>query len=160
LAHVVDLGQRARVVFAAAWIGGQAVLVLTASSRSDHILGFRMFPEASTLEIHLSRVIGGSVIPTRRGEWSAVDAAGQRRHFSWHDRVRDPTLTAIDVRVFASYGLDAQLARLARALDDVAGHIDDDAETDQLRADVVVSRNGREPATVTLLSLRRQRRGG
>jgi hypothetical protein len=160
LAHVVDLGQRARVVFAAAWIGGQAALVLTASWRSDHILGFRMFPEASTLEIHLSRVVGGSLVPTRRGEWSAVDVAGQRRHFAWRDRVRDPTLASIDARVFASYGLDAQLARLARALDDVADHIDDDAETEQLRADVVVSRNGREPTTATLLSHRRHRQGG
>jgi hypothetical protein len=149
---MVSFGQGARVAFAAAWIGGQAALVLTAPWRSDHIFGFRMFPEASTLEIHLSRVVRGSAVPAPHGEWSAVDATGQRRHFSWHDRVRDPTLGSIDVRVFASYGLDAQLARLGRALDDVASHLNDDAETERLEADVVVSKNGRDPEAVTLFS--------
>jgi hypothetical protein len=86
-----------------------------------------------------------------------VDAAGQRRHFAWHDRVRDPTLMAVDARVFASYGVGTQLARLRRALDDVVDHLEEDGETEQLRADVVVSRNGREPSTVTLVS---HRRGG
>jgi hypothetical protein len=114
-----------------------------------------MFPEASLIEVHLSRIVGGQVVPAPRGEWSAVDAAGQRRHFSWHDRVRDPILGALDTRLFASYGVDAQLARLARALDDVAAHVREDAETEQLRADVSVEKNGRAPVTVTLFSVRR-----
>ena len=155
---MLNLGERARVVFAAAWLCGQATLVLTAGARPDHIFGFRMFPEASTLEIHLSRVVGGQVVPAPHGEWSAVDAAGQRRHFAWRDRVRDPTLGSVDERVFASYGVDAQLARLRRALDDVALHLDEDAETEQLRAEVVASRNGRDAVRVALSSISRRGR--
>ena len=135
-----------------AWIAGQAALVLTASLRPDHIFGFRMFPEASTIEIHLSRDAGAGFARTPRGEWSARDASGQLRHFSWHDRVRDPLLSALDARVFASYGVDAQLARLQRALDDVMDHAGEDDETHQLRADVVVRKNGGAPVVVTLLS--------
>jgi hypothetical protein len=149
---VLDLGPRARLVLAACWIAGQATLVLTAGAREDHIFGFRMFPEASTLEIHLARVVGGHVVPAPGGEWSARDAEGQLRHFSWRDRVHDPILSAIDARVFASYGLDAQLARLQRALDDVADHVPEDGETVRLRADVVVRKNGRGAETRTLES--------
>jgi hypothetical protein len=149
---VLDLGPRARVAFAACWIAGQAALVLTAGDRADHVFGFRMFPEASTLEIHLSRVVGGEIVPATGGEWSARDAAGQLRHFSWRDRVHDPILAAIDTRVFASYGADTQLARLQRALDDVADHVPEDGETTRLRADVLVRRNGRGAVAHTLVS--------
>jgi len=155
---VLDLGPRARVVFAACWIAGQCALVVTAPLRSDHIFGFRMFPEASTLEIHLSRITAGATLPVPSGEWSASDARGQLRHFSWRDRVRDPVLAAVDVRVFASYGVDAQLARLQRALDDVADHLDGDDETRRLRADVIVRKNGGEASTRVLFS--HARRGG
>jgi hypothetical protein len=153
---VLDLGPRARVVFAACWIVGQATLILGAGARPDHIFGFRMFPEASTLEIRLSREVGGEVVPAPRGAWSARDAQGQLRHFSWHDRVRDPILSAVDTRVFASYGVDAQLARLQRALDDVADHVPEDGETVRLRADVVVRRNGQGAVERTLQSHERQ----
>jgi hypothetical protein len=155
---VINLGPLARVVFAAVWIGGQAALVLTGSRREDHILSFRMFPEASTLEIHLSRVTAGGVVPLPRGEWTVAGPGGDVRHFSWHDRVRDPVLSALDTRVFASYGVDAQLARLQRALDDVEAHLDGDRETIRLRADVMVSKNGREPVPAVLLG--RPRWGG
>jgi len=153
---VLDLGPRARVAFAACWIAGQASLILTAGARADHVFGFRMFPEASTLEIRLSREVGGQVVPAPRGEWSARDAQGQLRHFAWHDRVRDPILSAIDARVFASYGVDAQLARLQRALDDVADHVPEDGETRRLRADVEVRLNSRAPVARTLMSHERQ----
>jgi hypothetical protein len=155
-------GRRAgygRLFFAAAYLAGQAALIGTAGARSDHIFGFRMFPEASTLEIHLFRETGpssGTPIRALRGDWSAHDRSGQLRHFSWRDRVRDPVLGSIDVRVFASYGVDAQLARLGHALDDVAEHIADDAETRQLRAEVVVRKNGAAPVTVQLTSLPRR----
>ena len=140
------------MVFAALWLGGQAALVLTAGGRPDHIFGFRMFPEASTIEIHLWRDTGVGAMRAPGGEWSARDGAGQLRHFSWRDRVRDPILSSIDARVFASYGVDAQLARLERALDDVADHVPEDSETRRLRAEVVVRRNGGEPTTVSLRS--------
>jgi hypothetical protein len=153
---VLDLGPRARVAFAACWIAGQGALVLTAGARPDHVFGFRMFPEASTLEIHLSRDVDGRVVPAPGGEWSARDGQGQLRHFSWRDRVHDPILSAVDARVFASYGVDAQLSRLQRALDDVADHVPEDGETVRLRADVLVRRNGRDAVARTLASHERQ----
>jgi hypothetical protein len=153
-----DLRPPARASFAALWVLGQAAMVLTAGLRSDHIFAFRMFSEASTLEIHLSRDTKDFNLPAPRGEWAARDHAGQLRHFSWRDRVRDPVLESVDVPMFASYGLDAQLARLRHALDDVADNIEEDNETRRLRADVLISKNGREPTTVTLLShVRRER---
>ena len=105
----------ARVVFAGAWIALQASLVLSAAWRPDGAFGFRMFPEASTIEVHLERDVGGTFVPVTSGGWSARDAAGQLRHFAWRDRVRDPVLSRLDVRAFAAYGADAQLARLQRA---------------------------------------------
>jgi hypothetical protein len=117
-----------------------------------------MFPEASTLEIHLSRVTASPTQPVPGGEWSASDRRGQLRHFSWRERVRDPLLSTLDTRIFASYGVDAQLARLQRALDDVADHLEGDDETMALRADVVVRRNGGDPSTTVLFSHPRQGR--
>jgi len=149
---VLHVGSRARVAFAACWIAGQAALVLTASSRPDHVFGFRMFPEASTMEIHLVREVRGARLATTRGEWRGRDRSGQPRVWSWADRVRDPVLGQLDTRVFASYGVETQLARLQRALDDVADHIPDDVETDRLVASVDFWKNGAERSTVTLLS--------
>jgi hypothetical protein len=148
--RLLDLGPQARVAFAACWIAGQSALVLTAGGRPDGSFGFRMFPEASTLEIHLQRRVGDRLVPAPGGEWSARDASGQLRHFSWRDRVRDPVLSGLDERRFASYGADAQLDRLTRALDDVSDHIPEDAETARIEAVVRVWRNGRGPETVTL----------
>ena len=149
---MVDLSPHARVGFAVLWIVTQAALIVTASRRSDHIFGFRMFPEASTLEIEVSRITAQGTVPAPAGEWAARDREGQLRHFSWHDRVHDPILRSLDTRVFASYGVDTQLARLQAALDDVASHLDGDDETRWLRADVRVWKNGRDPYTTSLLS--------
>jgi hypothetical protein len=109
-----------------------------------------MFPEASTMEIRLARQVARGWVAAPHGEWSARDAQGQRRHFSWHDRVRDPVLASLDEHVFASYGVDTQLARLQRALDDVSDHVPDDGETLRLRADITYWKNGREPRALTL----------
>jgi hypothetical protein len=149
---VLDLGPRARLAFAAAWIAGQIALVVTAKMRSDAIFGFRMFPEATTMQVRLGRVTARGEQPAPAGEWSARDAAGQLRHFSWRDRVRDPVLSSLDARVFAGYGASTQLARLQRALDDVADHTPDDAETVRLVAHLTIWHNGRDPATSTLES--------
>jgi hypothetical protein len=147
-----------RVGFGVVWVAGQIALVLTAPLRADHIFGFRMFPEASTIEIHLTREVGGARFPAPHGEWSARDGSGQLHAFRWSDRVEDPILSTIDRTVFASYGVDTQLARLQRALDDVADHAEarGDAETTRLDADVVVRKNGREPAMVALFSRTRR----
>ena len=157
---MLDLGPRSNVAvaIASAWLAGQAALVLTAGERADHIFGFRMFPEASTLEVRLARVTRDGERAAPGGEWSAHDASGQLRHFAWRDRVRDPVLSSLDARVFASYGAATQLARLQRALDDVANHVPDDGETLKLVAHVTVWRNGREPVRSTLES--HARRGG
>ena len=149
---MIDLGPRARVAFALTWLVAQAGLVLSAARREDGTFGFRMFPEASTLEIHLWRDTTAGSVEAAGGEWSARDASGQLRHFSWRDRVRDPTLGPIGATVFASYGVDTQLARLQRALDDEADHVAEDDETLRLRAEVLVRRNGRAATTVSLVS--------
>jgi hypothetical protein len=150
---VLHVGPLGRVVFATCWIAGQVALVLTAPLRADHAFGFRMFPEASTMDIHLMREVNGVRFAAPHGEWNARGPGGQVHTFSWRDRVHDKTLGAVDGSpVFASYGLDAQLARLQRALDDVADRIASDAETTRLGAQVVVRKNGREPVTVTLFS--------
>ena len=109
------------------------------------------------MEIHLARELNGQRAPAQQGKWQAHDAAGHTIAFSWEDRVRDPVLSALDVRVFASYGVDAQLTRLQRALDDVADHVPDDAETERFVAEVTVWRNGREPMAVSLYSHYRRR---
>jgi hypothetical protein len=143
------------VAFAALWVAGQGLLILTAGRRADHSFGFRMFPEATTMEVRLARELSGGIVPAPGGEWTAGDGHGHGRRFSWHDRVRDPVLGSLDRRVFASYGADAQLARLQKALDDVADHVPDDHDTVRLRAAVLVWKNGREPTPVTLVSHRR-----
>ena len=105
------------------------------------------------MQIHLMREVGGARLTAPRGEWTARDRSGQVHGFSWRDRVRDRTLAEIDTPpVFASYGLDTQVARLQRAVDDVADHIQGDAETTRLGAEVVARRNGGEASTVTLFS--------
>jgi hypothetical protein len=152
--HVGPIG---RVAFSACWIAGQIALVLTAPLRADRAFGFRMFPEASVMEIHLVREVGRARLAAPRGEWSARDRSGQLHHFSWRDRVHDRILDSVDTPpVFASYGLEAQLARLQRALDDVADHIAGDAETTRLGAEVVARKNGREQSSVALFSHTRQ----
>jgi hypothetical protein len=122
---VIDLGVRSRAVFAALWIGGQAALCISAAWRPDGAFGFRMFPESSSITIHVSGV-------TPR---------------EWMERVKDPILSNLDVRVNAAYGAGAQLQRLQAAIDDVAAehHV-------EVTANVMVSVNGREPHEVVLRS--------
>jgi hypothetical protein len=154
---VLDLGPLGRLVFAALYLSGQAVLVLTADKRPDHVFGFRMFSESSTIRIDLAREVaspsghGTVVVPVTAGAWTAHDREGTLHRFAWHDRVKDPTLGSVGVTVFASYGVAAQLARLAAALDDVAAHIPDDADTRRLVAEVTVRKNAHE-ATIAHLS--------
>ena len=154
----LDLGVRGRTLFAALFLAIQAALVLSSPLRPDGVFSFQMFNESSTIAIRLSRrVLGpdGNVItvPTD-GRWEARDEAGGRRWFAWTDRVRDPALVTLGRQVHASYGVDAQLFRLQKALDDVTAHLAHDTETRGLVADVEVHKNGREPFVRRLESAR------
>jgi hypothetical protein len=157
-------GAWGRTAFAAAWILGQLALVVTADARPDAAFGFRMFQESSTIHVHFLREVdamaahGTSLVPVRDGTWVARDSEGTPHRFSWKDRVHEPTLSTFDRTFHASYGADAQLARLGAALDDVASHTlspRDDAETHALVLQITIRRNGRGPRTVTLRSPRR-----
>jgi hypothetical protein len=112
-----------------------------------------MFPESSTITIHLSRETAAGTIPIAGGEWTTKDEHGVAHRFVWTDRVKDPILRNLDVTVNAAYGHKAQLQRLEAALADVVRHADD-GETIALVANVSVSVNGREPREVVLRSAR------
>lgn len=150
-----------RVVFAVAYLSLQTLLIVTAARRPEHAFGFRMFSESCTVRLSLLREVGAPsghgtlVVPALRGEWTAVDADGDRHRFEWKSRVRAPLLSSFDFFFEASYGAAAELSRIQAALDDVATHIDGDAETHRLLADVTVKRNGREPSVVRLASAER-----
>jgi hypothetical protein len=155
---VIDLGPKSRVVFAAAYFAAQAVLIGTSGKRPDHAFGFQMFSESSTLSIHLMRKVdsvtghGTTLVDVHDGEWIARDSRGKEHRFSFRDRVKEPGLTIFDTTIHASYGADAQLARIKAALDDVAAHVPEDSETRALVADVTVRKNGKEPVVIQLTS--------
>jgi hypothetical protein len=150
-----------RVAFAAVWLTAQVALVLTASRRADAAFGFRMFAESSTIAAHLSREVeapsghGTVLVPVQGGEWIAHDADGRPRLVRWRDRVIEPALAAFDVTMHASYSAAAQVERWHGALDDVAGHLADDAETRGLVLDLDVKRNGHESMTFHFTAPRR-----
>jgi hypothetical protein len=154
---VIDLGRRARIVFAITWVAAQAALVVSASRRADHAFGFRMFSESSTIEIHLARETPDGTKSIENGEWTVKDADGIPKKMRWRDRVRDPVLSTLGAPVQASYGAEAQLSRLQAALDDVAAHTPEDVETLKLVADVHVKKNGRDATTIRIESASRRR---
>ncbi len=141
------------MAFAVAWLALQATLIVTAATRSDAVFGFRMFAESSTIRAHLTREVeapsghGVVEVPVRDGEWTAKDKDGVPHLMRWHDRVIEPNLTAFDRVMHASYSAAAQVERWEGALNDVAAHLDDDAETRRLKLELVVRRNGREPVS-------------
>ncbi len=134
--------------------------MLTAGRRVDAAFAFRMFGESSTVRVALYREVLGADGKHNRvhvddGVWSANDAGGLTRRFAWSDRVRRYELARFDTETSAKYGVDATLARLQAALDDVATHTADDADTRRFFLDVTVRRNGREPYVVHLASAER-----
>ena len=145
----LDLDVRGRTLFAGAYLLAQAGLVLTSTLRPDRVFSFQMFNESSTISIRLSRRVlgaqGALVTVSTNGGWEARDENGVSHWFSWSDRVRDPILSTLGRPVHASYGVDAQLFRLQKALDDVAGKLVHDRETRALIADVEIRRNGWAP---------------
>lgn len=134
--------------------------MITADRRSDAAFGFRMFTESSSIRMSLYREVAGedgqrTRVHVEDGVWSANDAGGLRRRFAWTDRVRRNELALFDKETSAKYGVAATLARLQAALDDVATHTADDADTRRFLLDVTVRRNGREPYVVHLASAER-----
>ena len=149
-----------RIAFALVWVSAQVALVLTADRRPDGAFGFRMFSESSTIKIVLYREVVGEDgrrlrVHVEDGVWSARDAGGLKRRFAWTDRVRRRELAWFDTEMSTKYGTRAQLERLQAALDDVATHMADDAETRRFLLDVTVRHNGREPYVVHLASAER-----
>lgn len=148
-------------MFAGIWLVAQGALIMTAGRSPDGAFGFRMFPESSSIKVALYRDVRGADGERTRvhvddGMWAAKDAYGVQRSFAWRDRVRRRELAIFDTEISAAYGVRAQLARLQAALDDVARHTPDDAETERLSLDVTVRYNGREPFVATLLSAPRK----
>ena len=157
----MELRPPARALFSALYLCLQVTLIVTGNRRSDHAFAFQMFGESSTVRLTLLREIeapsghGTLIVPVHRGEWIAADALGTRHHFDWRDRVKVPGLSVFDVTFDAAYGARAQLDRMQAALDDVATHIEDDAETQHLFVDVTLVKNGREPTVTRLVSTAR-----
>jgi hypothetical protein len=146
-----------QIAFALAYVGAQIGLIATAGSRADGAFGFRMFSESSELEAHLVREVGEGEVPVVGGEWIAHDRGGAPRRIKWTDRVRRRELATFDTRIHASYGARAQIARWQAAVEDVASHTPEDAETRRLSVDLVIRRNGREAETVRVSSAPRAR---
>jgi hypothetical protein len=141
------------------WVGVQAALILTASSRADAAFGFRMFAESSTIRASLSREVeapsghGTTLVPVKNGEWVARGPDGYPHQLKWRDRVLEPTLGTFDTTMQAGYSAAAQQERWHAALDDVAAHLDGDAETQALHLVLTVRRNGHDPTEVYLTAL-------
>lgn len=154
---LLDLGPRARVVFALVYVFVMAVVIVGAQFRPDHVFGFQMFNQASNIETHLFRRVRGKrkPVPVVDGTWQARDRRGTLRTFRWNDRIKDPVLGVLDRRVHARYGLEGQLFRVPDALEDVLAHLRNDAETTGLLAEVWASKNGREPELVRFEANRR-----
>lgn len=150
-------------MFAFVWVSTQIALVITADRRPDAAFGFRMFSESSTLKIALYREVAQDDDQVARvhvddGVWSARDDAGSSHRHAWNERVRRQELATFDTEISAKYAALAQLVRLQAALDDVATHVPDDAETRRFLLDVTVRKNGREPYVVHLASVERTHR--
>jgi hypothetical protein len=137
----------ARTGFAAAWLAVQAGLIATAGGRPDRALGFRMFAESGTVQLHVERVLDdGGLIPIGGdGAWEARDCAGELHRFEWGRMVGYPAPWALERELHAPYGADAGAAQARAALEWVAAHTPDDCQTLAFRARVDVRRNGGVP---------------
>jgi len=153
---LLDLGRRGRLAFAVLYVVVMLVVVIGAQHRPDHVFGFQMFNETSTLTIRLYRRVHGSkrndALPDGTFRTRAPD--GSWREIRWNDRVHDPVLGKLERPVHAKYGLAGQLFRLQLALDDFVAHLADDRETEAIIAVVQTLKNGRSPAVVRLKAVR------
>lgn len=148
------LGRKARLAFVALFLGLQAGLILTAELRPDRIFSFRMFNESSKLKFELYREVRGRRglrrVIVRDGVWRAHTPAGNLAEFRWTDRVRFASLSRTSQLTHTPYGLDAQVFRLQKALEDVAAHIPEDTDTRALIAVADTLKNGRPAGRITL----------
>jgi hypothetical protein len=153
---VLDLGPRARVVFASVYVLVMIAVVVSAQFRPDHVFGFQMFNESSTVNIHLFRRLRGQSVlePLRNGGFED-HSHGAVRTLSWLERVHDPVLSQLDTPTHAKYGLEGQLFRLQLALDDFVARLPSDSDTLGLVAVVETLKNGRDPRVVRLKAERR-----
>lgn len=154
LPSLFDLGPRARVVFASLWIAAQVTLIATASLRPEHAFAFRMFSESTTDVLHLwRRTFDGELVSCEQGGWWTRDRDGARVYLSIQDYIDAPELSFYDVRMPASYGRAAELARLRAALDYVIGRLgDDDRTTAQFVVDVALRSGSGAQSSVRLES--------
>ncbi len=112
-----------------------------------------MFSESSTVSCVLRRELaGGALVAAPGGDWNARDAGGTLRRFSWRERVRRPELSTFGVELPAPDGVEARVAGLQAALDDVFKNTRGDAETRRLVLDVRTRRNGHAPESLRLHS--------
>ena len=111
----------------------------------------RLYP---SLKIIKKSLESETVFGSENGVWGAKSVDGRVHRFSWYDRVPRP-YWPFDQEMTASYGAATQLQRLQAALDDVAAHVPEDAETTRFLLDVTVRRNGREPVVQHLVSRER-----
>jgi hypothetical protein len=140
---MLELGPRGRGWLCALFFGGELVLVATAGLRTDRSYGFRMFPEASSIRVHLDRRLdGGHVVPIQAGAWQAHDCSGDVHRFVWRQMVHWPAPAALDALVGAPYGVDNEVQRTHDAMRWVSDHTPDDCETRALVAHVERTRNG------------------
>lgn len=136
------------------YIALQVGLIVTADLRPDRVFGFRMFNESSSVKFDLYRKVRRRgrerAVPITDGTWEARTPSGDQRRFNWTDRIHYAALMRPGEFVHATYGLDAQLFRLQRALEDVVAHIPEDSETVALVAEVEALKNGRPSEKRTL----------
>jgi hypothetical protein len=142
---MLDLGARGRTVVCALFFGSELLLVATAGMRSDRSYGFRMFPESSSIVVHVSRRLdGGRLVPIEAGRWQAHDCSGRVHSFVWGAMVPFPAPSRLDDPVGAPYGVESEVHRTRDALAWVATHTADDCETRALVAHIEQKKNGRE----------------
>lgn len=147
----LDLSKRGRAVFCAIVFGSEVVLVATAGMRTDRSYGFRMFPEASTITLHVSRRLAdGTVVPVTGGTWTPRGCGGSPHAYVWGRMVRFPAPGKLDVPVGAPYGVENEVQRARDALAWVAAHAPGDCETRAFVAHIEPVRDGRPLAPIDL----------
>jgi len=148
---LLDLDPRGRVIACVIFFGAEAISIATAPMRSDRSYGFRMFPESSSLTVHLSRRLqDGTLAPVEDGRWRTHDCSGKPSVVVWGKMVHAPAPSRLDVSVPAPYGVESELHRTRDAMQWVIDHTIEDCETRALVAKVKARRNGGPPYDVDI----------